>query len=75
MTEAGSTTPARPRTGQALRWLGAQALLQVAAIALGFGCFVLLFQTDLWAGVTILFYRGLILLAVAFLLTLAVTAT
>ncbi|MEE7492834.1 hypothetical protein [Methylobacterium oryzae] len=75
MTEAGSTTPARPRTGQALRWLGAQALLQAAAIALGFGCFVLLFQTDLWAGVTILFYRGLILLAVAFLLTLAVTAT
>ncbi|WP_457108682.1 hypothetical protein [Methylobacterium sp. P5_C11] len=71
MTE--TATPARPRLARALRWLCAQALLQAGAIALGFGCFVLLFQTDLWSGVTILFYRGLILLAVAFLLTLAAT--
>lgn len=57
-----------------MRWLCAQALLQAGAVALGLGCFVLLFQTDLWSGVTILFYRGLILLGVAFLLTLAATA-
>lgn len=63
------------RAGQALRWIGAQALLHAAALALGFGAFVLLFQTDLWSGVTILFYRGLVLLVVAFLFTLAATAT
>ncbi|XYD08590.1 hypothetical protein R1A27_27095 [Methylobacterium sp. NMS12] len=74
MTEADPTTPARRRAGQALRWLCAQALLQAGAIVFGLASFVLLFQTDLWSGVTILFYRGLILLAVAFLLTLAVTA-
>lgn len=74
MTEAGPRAPAHPRAAQALRWLCAQALLQAGAVLLGFGCFVLLFQTDLWSGVTILFYRGLILLAVAFLLTLSVTA-
>ena len=60
--------------GQALRWVGAQVLLQAGAIALGVCTFVLLFQTDLWSGVTILFYRGLLLLAVAFLLTLAMTS-
>ncbi|MCJ2068809.1 hypothetical protein MKK75_08345 [Methylobacterium sp. J-030] len=60
--------------GRALRWLGAQALLHLGALALGFGTFVLLFQTELWSGVTILFYRGLLLLVVAFLVTLAATA-
>lgn len=74
MTEPSPAAPTRPRAGQALRWLCAQALLQASAVVVGFACFVLLFQTDLWSGVTILFYRGLILLAVAFLLTLAVTA-
>ncbi len=59
--------------GGVLRWLGAQALLHAGALVIGFGLFVLLFQTDLWSGVTILFYRGLLLLAVAFLLTLAAT--
>lgn len=61
-------------TGRALRWIGAQALLHAGALALGFGAFVLLFQTELWSGVTILFYRGLLLLIVAFLLTLVATA-
>ncbi|SDN95683.1 hypothetical protein SAMN05216360_1139 [Methylobacterium phyllostachyos] len=62
------------RAGQALRWIGAQALLHAGALALGFGAFVLLFQTNLWSGVAILFYRGLLLLVVAFLFTLAATA-
>ncbi|MCJ2063203.1 hypothetical protein MKK63_10825 [Methylobacterium sp. J-088] len=62
-----------PSTGRILRWIGAQALLHAGALALGFGVFVLLFQTDLWSGVTILFYRGLLLLVVAFLITLAAT--
>lgn len=61
------------RAGRALRWIAAQALLYAGALAGGFGIFVLLFQTDLWSGVTILFYRGLLLLIVAFLLTLAAT--
>ena len=74
MTDAGSSPPAGRRAGQVVRWLCAQALLQAGAVALGLCCFVLLFQTDLWSGVTILFYRGLILLGVAFLLTLAATA-
>jgi hypothetical protein len=65
---------ARSRLGQALRWLAAQAALHAGAVLIGFTCFVLLFQTDLWSGVTILIYRGLILLVVAFLLTAAVTA-
>ncbi|MBE7200394.1 MAG: hypothetical protein INR70_21680 [Parafilimonas terrae] len=66
MTE---TAPARG--GRALlRWIGAEALLHAGALVLGFCCFVLLFRTDLWSGVTILFYRGLILLGIAFLLTL-----
>ncbi|KAA0123832.1 hypothetical protein CIW48_10055 [Methylobacterium sp. P1-11] len=74
MAEPGSAPPPGPRAAQVLRWLCAQALLQAGAVLLGFGCFVLLFQTDLWSGVTILFYRGLILLGVAFLLTLAAMA-
>jgi hypothetical protein len=49
-------------------------VLHTGALALGFACFVLLFQADLWSGVTILFYRGLILLVAAFLITLAATA-
>ena len=61
------------RAGRALRWIAAQALLYAGALAGGFGIFVLLFQTDLWSGVTILFYRGLLLLVVAFLLTLGAT--
>ncbi|WP_010685307.1 hypothetical protein [Methylobacterium mesophilicum] len=65
------TEPAPSRAGSALRWLGAQTLLHAGALALGLGCFVLLFQTELWSGVTILFYRGLILMVVAFLITLA----
>jgi hypothetical protein len=65
----------RPRAGRVLRWFCAQAALYAGAVLLGAACFVLLFQTDLWAGVTILFYRGLILLAVAFLITLGVTAS
>jgi hypothetical protein len=68
------TEPDLSRAGPALRWLGAQTLLHAGALALGTGCFVLLFQTDLWSGVTILFYRGLILLVVAFLITLAAIA-
>ncbi|MGH1572984.1 hypothetical protein ACRAWG_22780 [Methylobacterium sp. P31] len=68
------TEPASSRLGGALRWLVAQAALHAGALAFGFGCFVLLFRTDLWSGVTILFYRGLILLVVAFALTLAATA-
>jgi hypothetical protein len=67
------TEPFLSGSGRALRWLGAQALLHAGALALGFATFVLLFQTDLWSGVTILFYRGLLLLALAFLLTLAAT--
>ena len=62
MAEPGSAPPPGRRAAQVLRWLCAQALLQAGAVLLGFGCFVLLFQTDLWSGVTILFYRGLILL-------------
>lgn len=62
------------RAGRALRWVAAEALLHAGTVALGFAAFVLLFQTDLWSGVTILFYRGLLLLGVAFLLTLAATA-
>ncbi|MDP4004124.1 hypothetical protein [Methylobacterium sp. NEAU K] len=62
------------RTGDTLRWLAAQGALHAGALTLGFAGFVLLFQTDLWSGVTILFYRGLILLVVAFLATLGVTA-
>ena len=58
----------------ALGWLAAQAALHAGALAFGFACFVMLFQTDLWSGVTILFYRGLILLGVAFLMTLAAMA-
>ncbi|MCJ2054814.1 hypothetical protein [Methylobacterium sp. J-070] len=69
MTDRAASNP-----GRTLRWLGAQALLHAGALGLGLGCFVLLFQTDLWSGVTILFYRGLILLVVAFLLTLAAVA-
>ncbi|MCJ2057537.1 hypothetical protein MKL09_13315 [Methylobacterium sp. J-048] len=69
MTEA---TPVRAR--QALRWLAAQGALHAGAILVGFAVFVLLFQTDLWSGVTILFYRGLILLVVAFLITVVATA-
>ena len=61
------------RAGRALRWIAAQALLYAGALAVGLGTFVLLFQTDLWSGVTILFYRGLLLLIAAFLLTLAAT--
>lgn len=65
------TEPAPARHGRALlRWIGAEALLHAGALVLGLGCFVLLFRTDLCSGVTILFYRGLILLGVAFLLTL-----
>lgn len=60
--------------GRTLRWIGAQVLLHAGAVALGFTAFVLLFQIDLWSGMTILFYRGLLLLIVAFLLTLAATA-
>ncbi|MDH2311074.1 hypothetical protein [Methylobacterium brachiatum] len=67
------TSTAQARLGQALRWLAAQAALHAGALLIGLACFVLLFQTDLWSGVTILFYRGLILLIVAFLLTGAVT--
>ncbi|MEL6064104.1 MULTISPECIES: hypothetical protein [unclassified Methylobacterium] len=65
------TEPSLSGTGRALRWVGAQALLHLGTLVVGFGTFVLLFQTDLWSGVTILFYRGLLLLVVAFLLTLA----
>lgn len=57
------------RLGVALRWLAAQGALHAGAILIGFGCFVLLFRTDLASGVTILFYRGLILLLVAFVIT------
>ncbi|MCJ2094865.1 hypothetical protein MKK67_20525 [Methylobacterium sp. J-072] len=64
--------PSHPR--QALRWLAAQGALHAGALLIGFGCFVLLFRTDLWSGVTILFYRGLILLVVAFLVSVVATA-
>jgi len=69
VTEA---TPSRTR--QALRWLAAQGALHGGALLIGFACFVLLFRTDLWSDVTILFYRGLILLVVAFLMTVVTTA-
>ena len=68
------TEPARSRARHALRWLAAQTALHAGAVAIGLAGFVLLFQTDLWSGVTILFYRGLILLGVAFLMTLGATA-
>ncbi len=68
MTEVAAR---RPGT---LGWIAAQAAFHAAALTFGFACFVLLFQTDLWSGVTILFYRGLILLVVAFLMTLAAMA-
>ncbi|MCJ2134646.1 hypothetical protein MKK69_11350 [Methylobacterium sp. J-026] len=63
------------RAGRILRWLGAQALLHAGALALGFGGFVMLFQTELCTGMTILFYRGLVLLLAAFLITLVATAS
>jgi hypothetical protein len=74
MSDAAAPQPARSPLGRALRWLCAQALLQAAALVLGFVGFVLLFRTELWSGITILFYRGLVLLVVAFLITLAATA-
>ena len=61
------------RWGASLRWLAAQNALHAGALLGGFACFVVLFRTDLWSGVTILFYRGLILLVVAFLITVGAT--
>lgn len=66
-------TAARRRGGRAvLGWLCGQAALHAGAAAFGFGCFALLFRADLLPGLTILFYRGLALLALAFCATLPV---
>ena len=62
------------RRSGVFRWLVAQAALHAGALVFGFACFVLLFRADLGSGVTILFYRGLILLVIAFLTTLAAMA-
>ncbi|WP_244965520.1 hypothetical protein [Methylobacterium soli] len=70
---SGRASPERGRIGPGLRWAAAQAVLHAGAVALGFLSFVLLFQLDLGAGITILFYRGLVLLGLAFAVTLALT--
>jgi hypothetical protein len=70
-TAPGHRSPTWRRIGSGLRWVAAQTILHAAAVALGFLCFVLLFQADLWPGITIVFYRGLVLLALAFAVTLA----
>ncbi|WP_336490484.1 hypothetical protein [Methylobacterium nigriterrae] len=54
----------------ALRWAVGQVALHILAVSLGFLCFVALFQIDLLPGIGILFYRGLALLIVAFVVTL-----
>ena len=69
MTELGAARPAR-----VLRWLAGQGVLHAAAVAFGFLAFALLFQAGLLSGLTILFYRGLALLLVAFALTLGASA-
>lgn len=58
----------------ALRWLAGQGVLHAAAVAFGFVCFALLFRADLLSGVSILFYRGLVLLVLASALTLGAMA-
>ena len=58
----------------ALRWLAGQGALHAAAVAFGFACFALLFRADLFSGLTILFYRGLVLLVLAFGIGLCVMA-
>ncbi len=60
--------------GKLLRWLAGQGVLHAAAVAFGFVGFALLFRTDLLSGVTILFYRGLVLLMLAFGVTLGAMA-
>lgn len=65
MTEPTVTPRAQGPAARAARFCAGQAILHLAAIGLGFVCFVLLFQVDVVPGLTILFYRGLVLLVVA----------
>ena len=57
-----------------LRWLAGQGVLHAGAVAFGFVCFALLFRADLFSGLTILFYRGLVLLVLAFGIALCAMA-
>lgn len=57
-----------------LSWLAGQGALHACAVAFGFVCFALLFRADLSSGLTILFYRGLVLLVLAFGVTLCAMA-
>ena len=63
----GVSPPAR---SDGLRWVAGQGALHAGAVAFGLVCFAVLFRVDLLSGLTILFYRGLVLLVLAFGLTL-----
>lgn len=65
---------AEPAPRSVLRWLAGQGVLHAGAVAFGFVCFALLFRADLLSGLTILFYRGLVLLMLAFGLGLCAMA-
>lgn len=67
----GATSRSRMSVARAVRWCAGEAMLHLASIGFGFGIFVLLFQVDVVPGLDILFYRGLVLLAVALGITVA----
>ncbi len=73
MSLASTLAPARPvridlRAG--LVELGALALLYGTGLTVGFALLVLLFKAGVLGGVSVLFYRGLVLIALAAVLTL-----
>ena len=65
MSEPTVTSRAQGPVARAARFCAGQATLHLAAVAFGFGCFVLLFQAHVVPWLAILFYRGLVLIVVA----------
>lgn len=78
-SSATSDTAAPMRAGRpaAAAWVWValrQVAFQLVVAALGFLCFAALFRMGLFRQVDILFYRGLVLLGIAFAATLAIAA-
>ncbi len=60
-----------PALASTARVVARQALVSAGAATLGFAILVALFKSGLFAGIDVLFYRGLVLCALTFVLTVA----